>query len=91
MSETQADRTNPAVEVRVLRDGVLVARELCENDQEASAVVEAWSDEEGITVEVDDLARDAERTGVLEPRPWEVDAAEPGRETALSDEGEEER
>jgi hypothetical protein len=88
MSETQADRIPPTLEVRVLRDGVVVERQLCENDAEASAVVEAWSDVEGVVVEVEDLIRDAERTGVLEPRPWEVDAAEPGHEPAYPDEEE---
>lgn len=73
MSETQADSTTPTLEVRILRDGVLVQRELCETDEEANAVVEAWSDTEGVVVEVEDLSR-SPSGGVLDPRPWEVDA-----------------
>jgi hypothetical protein len=73
MSETQADSTTPTLEVRILRDGVLVQRELCETDEEANAVVEAWSDTEGVVVEVEDLSR-SPAGGVLDPRPWEVDA-----------------
>jgi hypothetical protein len=88
MSEIQADRIPPTLEVRVLRDGVVVERQLCDSDAEANAVVEAWSDVDGVVVEVDDLTRNAERTGVLEPRPWEVDAAEPGHESPFTDEEE---
>ena len=74
MSERQADSTTPTLEVRILRDGVVIQRELCETDQEANAVVEAWSDTEGILVEVEDLSRSGGAAGVLDPRPWEVDA-----------------
>jgi hypothetical protein len=74
MSEMQTDSTTPTLEVRILRDGVVIQRELCETDEEANAVVEAWSDTEGILVEVEDLSRSGGSAGVLDPRPWEVDA-----------------
>lgn len=74
VSETQADSTTPTLEVRILREGVVVHRELCETDEEASAVADAWSDTEGVAVEVTDLSRSGESAGVLDPRPWEVDA-----------------
>ena len=74
MSEVQGDRTTPTLEVRVLRDGVVIQRELCETDEEANAVAEAWADAEGVRVEVEDLARSGGSPGVLDPRPWEVDA-----------------
>ena len=74
MSEAQADSTTPTLEVRVLRDGVVIQRELCETDEEANAVAEAWSDAEGVRVEVEDLSRSGASPGVLDPRPWEVDA-----------------
>jgi hypothetical protein len=74
MSETQADGTTPTLEVRVLRDGVVVHRELCEGEADARVVVQTWSDVEGVVVDVVDLTRDAEPSGVLEPRHWEVDA-----------------
>ena len=70
----QADSTTPRLEVRILRDGVVVQRELCETAEEADAVVEAWSDTEGVVVEVEDLTRSGRAAGVLDPRPWEVDA-----------------
>jgi len=74
MSERYVDSTTPSLEVRVLRDGVVVHRELCETDDQADAIVLAWSDTEGVVVEVDDLSRRATPAGILDPRPWEVDA-----------------
>jgi hypothetical protein len=74
MSEMQEKDTTPTLEVRILRDGVVVQRELCATEAEANAVVEAWSDVEGVVVEVEDLARSPRGAGVLDPRPWEVDA-----------------
>ena len=74
MSETYADSTTPRLEVRILRDGVVVQRELCETAEDADAVVEAWADTEGVVVEVEDLTRNGGAAGVLDPRPWEVDA-----------------
>ena len=73
MSERYVDSTTPTLEVLVLRDGVIVHRELCETDDQAEAIVLAWSDTEGVVVEVDDLSRRAAPAGILEPRPWEVD------------------
>ena len=70
----QADSTTPRLEVRILRDGVIVQRELCETAEEADVVVEAWSDTEGVVVEVEDLTRSGRAAGVLDPRPGEVDA-----------------
>jgi hypothetical protein len=74
MSEMQEKDTTPTLEVRILRDGAIVQRELCATEAEANAVVEAWSDVDGVTVEVEDLARSTRGAGVLDPRPWEVDA-----------------
>ena len=48
----------PTVEVRVFRDGVLVHRELCESAEDADRVVDAWSELEAVSFEVDDLACD---------------------------------
>jgi hypothetical protein len=74
MSETYADSTTPRLEVRILRDGVVVQRELCETDEDAAAIVDSWADTEGVVVEVEDLTRSGRAAGVLDPRPWEVDA-----------------
>jgi hypothetical protein len=72
MTDT-TDDTTPTLEVRILRDGVLVQRELCESGEQADAVVDRWSDVEGVVVEIEDLVRDRAAVGVLDPRPWEVD------------------
>lgn len=68
------DWDNPTLEVRVYRDGALTQRERVETEEEAAALVETWSDVEGARCEVVDLTRDREPSGVLDPRPWEVDA-----------------
>ena len=68
------DGATPTLEVRILRDGVVVQRELVESDEDANALVDAWSEVEGVQVLVEDLARDSVPGGVLDPRPWEVDA-----------------
>jgi hypothetical protein len=73
MSDVQDSDTTPTLEVSVLRDGVVVKRELVESDAQANAVVEAWADVEGVEVRVEDLTRSAP-SAVLDPRPWEVDA-----------------
>ena len=89
MSEMQADSTTPTLEVRILRDGIVIQRELCETEEEANAVVEAWADTEGILVEVEDLARSGGSAGVLDPRPWEVDAEDLVYEDTLNADEEE--
>ena len=84
MSEIQ-DST-PTVEVRVFRDGVLVQLELCESDDDARAVVDAWSEVEGVTCRIEDLVRDRAPAGVLDPRPWEVDPDDAYPASAYEDE-----
>jgi hypothetical protein len=91
VSETQADSTTPTLEVRIFRDGVLAQRELCESDAEANAVVEAWSDVEGVVCEVEDLTRSSAAASVLDPRPWEVDADDVTYEGAAFADEEEDR
>jgi hypothetical protein len=91
MSDMHGDDTTPTLEVRILRDGAVVQRELCETEAEANALVEAWSDVDGVVVEVDDLARDTGGAGVLDPRPWEVDADDLAYEGAAPTDEEEER
>lgn len=91
MSEAQADSTTPTLEVRIIRDGVVIQRELCETDEEATAAAEAWGDTEGVVVEVEDLSRSGGPAGVLDPRPWEVDAEDLVYEGTAYAEEEEER
>ena len=78
--------TIPTLEVRIYRDGALVQRELCESDEEANDVVDAWSEVEGIRFEIEDLTRSSTPAGVLDPRPWEVDADDATYETDPYDE-----
>ena len=77
MSDTESTVWDtPTIEVRVYRDGYLVQRELCETDVEATAVVDAWSEVEGIVCQVDELGGGSASAGVLDPRRWEVDAGD---------------
>ena len=46
----------PTVEVRVFRHGELVHRELCESEEQASLVIDQWSELDGVECEVDDLS-----------------------------------
>lgn len=62
----QWDET-PTVEVRVFRHGKLVHRELCESQEQAALVVEAWADLDGVECEVDDLSVRHRPGDVLEP------------------------
>ena len=57
----------PTIEVRVYRDGELISRELCESEDEASLIVETWTELEGVTCEVDDLSAGHHADEVLEP------------------------
>jgi hypothetical protein len=59
----------PTVEVRVLRDGELIHRELCESAEEASSVVAQWAEMEGVRCEVDDLSAHHHAGEILEPEP----------------------
>ena len=72
MSDVQD--TTPNLEVRIIRDGVVVQRELVETDDDARAMVDAWSEVDGVEVRIEDLTRTVAPSGVLDPRPWEVDA-----------------
>ena len=59
--------STPTIEVLAYRDGELVHRELCETDADASAVVEQWSQLDGVVCQVDDLSVHHRPTDVLEP------------------------
>lgn len=45
----------PTLDVRVVRDGVIVHRELCETTEQASALAKQWGDIEDTTIEIVDL------------------------------------
>ena len=59
MSEfTLYDAGAPSIEVRVYRDGDVIARELCESEDEANLIVDRYGDEPGVSFEVEDLTSD---------------------------------
>ncbi|WP_037321323.1 hypothetical protein [Amycolatopsis orientalis] len=60
------------VEVRIYQDGRLLRRELCESDEEATAVAERWCELDGVTCEVDDLAARHRAGDILEPEPTDL-------------------
>jgi hypothetical protein len=61
----------PALEVRIYRDAVLIHSELCESEEDAAAVVEAWEQEPRTTCEVSDLSAQRHDVDVLEVTPTE--------------------
>ena len=62
----------PTIEVRVFRHGELIHRELCESEEEASIVIDAWAELDGVTCEVDDLSVHHQPGEILEPEPAEL-------------------
>lgn len=69
---TPYDRGSPSIEVRVYRHGALFARELCESETEAAAVVDRWSEEGEFTFMVDDLTFHHAPGDVLAPEPPDI-------------------
>lgn len=57
------------IEVRVFRHGRLIRREWCESEEQASLVVDDWSEIEGVECEVGDLSGvEAAGEGGVEPQ-----------------------
>jgi hypothetical protein len=59
------DSGAPHIEVRVYEQDRLIARELCESEDEADALVERWAQEGGFTFQIDDLSHDHSPDDVL--------------------------
>lgn len=59
----------PRIEVRVHRHGELILRELCDSEEDAARVLEAWSELDDVTCEVDDLTIRHHPDDVLTPEP----------------------
>ena len=57
------------IEVRVCVDGLLVHEERCESEEEASSIVERFSELEGSEFEVEDLSARHREGEILEPEP----------------------
>lgn len=66
----------PVVEVRVYREGALLVSLLCESAEEAADAVEAWSELEGVEVEVDDFSQHHRPGDIAEPEPTEREAGD---------------
>jgi hypothetical protein len=82
------DSGAPHIEVRVYEQDRLIARELCESDADADAVVDRWSQDGDFTFQVDDLSHGHGPDDVLggeavEPDEGERDAVEPTHPNVL--------
>jgi hypothetical protein len=60
---------SPTVEIVVFRNGREVARELCDTPDEATLVVERWSEEPGVVCQVDDLSERHRPEDIRDPSP----------------------
>lgn len=68
MSATTLDDTGaPTLEVRIYDHDLLLARELCEAEDDAAAVVARWSDVANLFVVADDLSITHESDDILAP------------------------
>jgi hypothetical protein len=61
----------PTVEVRVYQHGTLVHQQLCESEEQAELTIDAWSELEGMTCEVDDLSVRHATGDIFEAEPIE--------------------
>jgi hypothetical protein len=59
--------STPTVELRVYRDGVLLLKELCDSEEDASEAAHRWSELPGVYCEVDDLSAEHRDVGAFEP------------------------
>jgi hypothetical protein len=73
--QERSTHTPANVEVRGWRDGRVVARRVCESEQEARALVEQWSEQDFTRVEIDDLSVEHGSGEILEPD-LEIEASE---------------
>jgi hypothetical protein len=73
MEDTAYDTGAPTIQVLVYRDEELIARELCESDEEAMAIIDAWSEEGSYSFRVDDLSVHHRTGDILEPEPALLD------------------
>ncbi len=65
------DNGTSVIEVRIYRDDQLLARELCESEDDAAAVVDRWSELGNLSFLVDDLSRHHAPEDILAPEPPE--------------------
>jgi hypothetical protein len=73
---------SPTIEVVAFRHGREIGRELCDSPEEAALAVEQWSEQHGVTCQVDDLAVQHTPADVRDPSP--DDLVDDGREADRS-------
>ncbi|MGZ4690561.1 MAG: hypothetical protein ACXVKA_07480 [Acidimicrobiia bacterium] len=73
----------PTIEVTVFRDGQVIHRELCQTDEEATAVAEHWSETGAVECQIDDLSVHHRASDVLEPS--ESELPDDGRRSPTDD------
>ena len=73
ISSSQPD-ASPTVEVIVFQHGQEVARELCQTAEEASVIVDWWSEQEGAECRVEDLSTRHRPDDILESAADDLDA-----------------
>lgn len=66
-SDVEYGGAAPTIQVLVHRDGSLIHRELCESEAAAREVADRWTEQEGVTVTIDDLGSRHEPGDILEP------------------------
>ena len=79
MSETRPEDhgETPTVAVRVFEHGDLIATELCETADEASALVASWEETPGIECEITDLSALGSDESSFEAGELDVDRSYP--------------
>ena len=60
---------SPTIEVVAFRHGREIGRELCDTPEEAALAVEQWTEQHGVTCQVDDLAIHHTPADVRDPSP----------------------
>lgn len=62
----------PTIEVRIYCRGDLIESELCETEEDATSIVDYWSEFDSVRCEVDDLSFRHTPMDVLEPEPVQL-------------------
>ncbi|MEZ5097782.1 MAG: hypothetical protein R2731_17905 [Nocardioides sp.] len=65
--DLEYDIGSPGLVVVVQRGQQVLARELCESEEEAAAVAAAWAEQPGVSVKVEDLADEHGPDDILAP------------------------
>ncbi|WP_148611254.1 hypothetical protein [Nocardioides rubriscoriae] len=76
--------SSPTIELCVYREGELLARELCESEEDAAEAARRWAETGNVTFTVDDVSFRHSPEDVLAPEPagWDDDEPAPADEPA---------